>query len=83
MVASGLALWSLTLLSIVLLARIALALTVGVGVLRDRQVLRDISLIPLRDCWGLLLWLWSYAGDTVVWRGERFRLRGGRLEQIR
>ena len=80
--ASGLALWSLALLSVVLLARITLALTVGVGILRDTQVLRDISLIPLRDCWGLLLWLWSYAGDTVVWRGERFRLRQGRLEPI-
>lgn len=82
-VASGLALWSLTLLSVVLLARVALALTVGVGVLRDGQVLRDIWLVPLRDCWGLLLWMWSYAGDTVVWRGERFRLRKGRLEPIR
>ena len=81
--ASCLALWSLTLLSIVLLARIALALTVGVGILRDPQVLRDLSLVPLRDCWGLFLWLWSYAGDTVVWRGERFRLRQGRLEPIR
>ena len=80
--ASGLALWSLTLLSVVLLARITLALAVGVGVLRDGQVLRDIGLVPLRDCWGLLLWLWSYAGDTVVWRGERFRLRGGRLEPL-
>lgn len=82
-VASGLALWSLTLLSVVLLARVALALTVGVGVLRDGQVLRDLWLLPLRDCWGLLLWMWSYAGDTVVWRGERFRLRKGRLEPIR
>lgn len=82
-VASGLALWSLSLLSVALLARIALALAVGVGVLRDGQVLRDLGLLPLRDCWGLLLWVWSYAGDTVVWRGERFRLKQGRLEPIR
>ena len=82
-VSSGVALWSLALLSVVLLARVALALTVGVGVLHDGQVLRDLGLLPLRDCWGLLLWLWSYAGDTVVWRGERFHLRQGRLEPIR
>ncbi len=81
-VASGVALWSLSLLSVVLVARLALALSVGIGVLRDGQVLRDMGLLPLRDCWGLLLWLWSYAGDTVVWRGERFRLRSGRLETI-
>ena len=81
-VASGLSLWSVTLLSLVLLARVALALSVGVGILRDWQVLRDLWLLPVRDCWGLLLWVWSYAGDTVVWRGERFRLREGRLEPL-
>jgi ceramide glucosyltransferase len=78
-VASGFALWSFTLLSLVLLARIAVALTVGVGVLNDRQVLRDLWLLPVRDCFGLLFWMWSFAGDTVVWRGEVFRLRDGRI----
>ena len=78
-VASGGALWSLSLLSVALLVRIAVALQVGVGILRDGQVLRDIALIPLRDFFGLFFWAWSYAGDTVVWRGERFRLEDGRL----
>ena len=81
-IASGFDLWSFTLLSLVLLARIAVALTVGVGVLRDHQVLRDIWLIPLRDCFGLLFWAWSYASDTVVWRGERFRLVRGHLVRV-
>ncbi len=52
-IASGFALWSFTLLSLVLLARVTVALTVGVGVLRDGQVLRDLWLLPLRDCMGL------------------------------
>ena len=81
-VASGLALWSFSLLSVVLLARVAVALSVGVGILRDEQVLRDIWLLPVRDCFGLAVWAWSFAGDTVVWRGERFRLRDGRLERV-
>jgi ceramide glucosyltransferase len=81
-VASGFALWSFTLLSLVLLARVTVALTVGVGVLRDEQVLRDLWLLPLRDCFGLLIWLWSFAGDTVVWRGEEFRLKDGRIARI-
>jgi ceramide glucosyltransferase len=72
-VASGFALWSFTLLSLVLLARVAVALAVGVGILRDGQVLRDLWLLPLRDVTGLVFWAWSFAGDTVVWRGERFR----------
>jgi len=78
-VASGLALWSFSLLSVVLLARIAVALSVGVGILRDGQVLRDLWLLPLRDLFGLGFWAWSFAGDTVVWRGQRFHLRKGRI----
>jgi len=80
-VASGLALWSFTLLSLVALARVSVALSVGVGILRDGQVLRDIWLLPLRDLCGLGFWAWSFASDTVVWRGERFRLRGGRISR--
>jgi ceramide glucosyltransferase len=82
-VASGLALWSLSLLSLVLLARVAVALSVGVGVLRDGQVLRDLYLLPLRDFFGLGFWAWSFAGDTVVWRGELFHLRNGRITPAR
>jgi ceramide glucosyltransferase len=81
-VASGFELWSFTLLSVVLLARVAVALSVGVGVLRDEQVLRDLWLLPLRDFFGLLFWVWSFADDTIVWRGERFRLKDGRLTRV-
>ena len=81
-VGSGFALWSLALLSMVLLARVAVALAVGVGILGDRQVLRDLWLIPLRDLFGLAFWMASFAGDTVIWRGERFRLHAGRLTRL-
>ncbi|MCL2659982.1 MAG: bacteriohopanetetrol glucosamine biosynthesis glycosyltransferase HpnI [Acidobacteriaceae bacterium] len=81
-VASGFALWSFSWLSLVALMRVAVALSVGVGVLRDRQVLRDLWLLPLRDCFGLFFWAWSFASDTIVWRGERFRLKDGRLIKV-
>ncbi len=81
-VASGGALWSFALLSLAVLLRVSVALSVGVGVLRDGQVLRDLWLLPVRDWFGLGFWVWSFAGDTVVWRGERFRLKRGRLERI-
>jgi ceramide glucosyltransferase len=80
--ASGGSLWSFSLLSLALLVRVAVALTVGVGILRDGQVLRDLILLPLRDCFGLFFWAWSYASDVVVWRGERFRLKRGQLERV-
>jgi ceramide glucosyltransferase len=81
-VASGGALWSFTLLALALLARVTVALSIGVGVLRDDQVLRDLWLLPLRDIFGLLFWAWSFAGDTVVWRGEVFRLKDGRISSV-
>lgn len=81
-IASGFELWSFSLLSVAALARVTVALSVGVGILRDGQVLRDLWLLPLRDCFGLGFWLWSFAGDTIVWRGERFRLKGGRLSRV-
>jgi ceramide glucosyltransferase len=80
-VASGFALWSFTLLSLAALARVSVALAVGVGVLRDGQVLRDLWLLPVRDVFGLVFWVWSFADDTVVWRGERFHLHDGRLKK--
>jgi ceramide glucosyltransferase len=82
MVASGGSLWSISMLSMALLVRVGVALTVGVGILRDGQVLRDLWLLPVRDCFGLFFWAWSYASDTVVWRGERFRLKSGVMERL-
>lgn len=81
-ISSGCSLWSISLLSVALLLRVAVALNVGVGVLRDGQVLRDLWLIPLRDCFAMFFWVWSYASDVVVWRGERFRLKRGMLEAV-
>jgi ceramide glucosyltransferase len=80
-IATGFALPSVTLFSLILFARVMLALQVGVGLLRDGQVLRDLWLLPVRDCFALLVWAWSYAGDVVVWRGERFRLHRGVLSR--
>ncbi len=78
-IAAGGSLLSFAVLLLAVAARMALALRVGWGLLGDTQVLRDLLLLPLRDCLGLALWVWSYAGDTIEWRGERFRIRGGRL----
>lgn len=81
-IATGASLPSISLLSLVLFLRILVALCGGVGLLRDGQVLRDILLIPVRDCFALLLWAWTYAGDEVVWRGERFRLHKGVMKRV-
>lgn len=70
---------ALALLVLLLCVRVLVALMIGVGILGDAGALRDLWLLPLRDGVALLLWCWSYASDTIVWRGQRFRLRRGRL----
>jgi ceramide glucosyltransferase len=45
--------------------------------------MRDVLLIPLRDAIALGIWIASFFGDTVTWRGERFRLRDGKLAPIK
>lgn len=83
LIASGFTAAAVLLLLLALLARMAVSLMIGYGLLRDRAVLRSQFLLPVRDCLALLLWIWSYAGDTVEWRGERFRVRCGRLLPLR
>lgn len=79
LVACGASLPSIALFSLALLFRVSLAMGVGVGILGDQQVIRDMWLIVPRDLLTLVLWAWSYASDTVKWRGEEFVVRQGKL----
>jgi ceramide glucosyltransferase len=80
-IASGLSPVSLWLLALSFFLRLSLAMTVGAEVLSDRQVLPHLLLLPLRDIVAMGLWAAGFAGNTIVWRGERFVLRKGRLEK--
>jgi ceramide glucosyltransferase len=71
--------WAWSLLGLTLVARYAVAVTVGIGVLGDRRLLRYFWLIPLRDLIGVGIWLASFAGRRVVWRGNQFTLENGKL----
>jgi ceramide glucosyltransferase len=75
-------LWACAAFAITLFLRLAIALFVGRGVLRDRQILKYAWLIPLRDLVAAAIWLVSLGGETVTWRGDRFRLNNGKLTRI-
>jgi len=79
--ASGLSPLSLWLLGLSFFLRLAQAMTVGAEVLGDREVLANLWLVPVRDAIALGMWVAGFASDTVVWRGERFVLKGGKLER--
>jgi ceramide glucosyltransferase len=74
--------WAWAAFGVVVLLRLAVALVVGKVVLKDRELLRHLWLLPLRDLVAVAVWLASFAGHTVVWRGDRFRLREGKLEGV-
>jgi ceramide glucosyltransferase len=77
--ASGLSPVSLWLLGLSFFLRLAQAMTVGAAVLGDHEVLPNLWLLPIRDVVAMGLWVAGFAGDTIVWRGERFALKNGKL----
>ncbi len=79
--ASGLSPLSLWLLGLSFFLRLAQAMTVGAEVLGDHQVLPNLWLLPLRDAIAMGLWAAGFAGNTIVWRGDRFVLERGRLRK--
>jgi ceramide glucosyltransferase len=81
-VAAPRAWWTWLALAVTAALRLTSAVVVGRGVLADSQVLRELWLLPLRDLVAMAVWLVSYFGDEVEWRGMRFRLRHGKLERI-
>ncbi|MGA3082058.1 MAG: glycosyl transferase, partial [Terracidiphilus sp.] len=79
--ASGASPVSLWLLGLSFFLRLTLAMTVGAEVLADHQVLPSLWLLPLRDLVAMGVWVAGFAGNTIVWRGERFALKDGKLER--
>jgi ceramide glucosyltransferase len=79
--ASGASPLSLWLLGLSFFLRLTLAMTVGAEVLGDRQVLPRLWLVPLRDLVAMGVWVAGFAGNTIVWRGERFALKDGKLHK--
>jgi ceramide glucosyltransferase len=61
--------------------RMAAGVLIGSIILKDPAVWRGVLWIPLRDLWGFAVWVAGIRGDTVLWRGQRLRLRqDGRIE---
>jgi ceramide glucosyltransferase len=81
-IAAAGAAWAWALFAVACASRIAALLVAALGVCHDRGTLRRLWLLPIRDVQAVLVWAASFAGRTVVWRGERFTLQHGRLLRI-
>ena len=82
LIAGGAAPWSWAVFGVTVLLRLAVALTVGSAVLESRRLLGSLWLLPVCDLVAVLVWIASFAGHTVTWRGDRFELRKGRLIRL-
>jgi len=79
--ASGVSPVSLWLLGLSFFLRLAMAMVVGAQVLGDHKVLDSLWLLPLRDLVAMGTWVAGFAGNSIVWRGERFVLKDGKLRK--
>jgi ceramide glucosyltransferase len=79
LILAGGAAWAWGLLVVTAVMRAAVAIYAAQAVLHDRQALQLLPLIPLRDFLAAFIWLISFSGHTIAWRGDSFRLRNGKL----
>jgi ceramide glucosyltransferase len=63
--------------------RMLMAIEAGWFKMRSPDVLNLFWAIPLRDLFGVAVWLAGLFGNTVIWRGRKLRLDGdGRIRQF-
>ncbi|MGA9527010.1 MAG: bacteriohopanetetrol glucosamine biosynthesis glycosyltransferase HpnI [Terriglobales bacterium] len=74
--------WAWILFAATLAARLVVGIRTASGALHDRQVLKDLVLIPLRDLIAPLIWFAGLIGNRIRWRGDDFYLKDGQLIKV-
>jgi ceramide glucosyltransferase len=74
--------WAWGLFALTFAARLAIGFVAATVVLHDRQIFRNVVLLPLRDLIAPLVWAAGFMGNRIHWRGEVFDLKDGRLSRI-
>src|SRR5262245_14781195 len=83
LLASGGSVRSLELLCVTMACRMIMGWIVGVYWLRDEVLRANFWLLPLRDFLSFMVWVFSFTGREVEWRGQQFELiDGGRMIQV-
>jgi ceramide glucosyltransferase len=78
----GLTISSLSILSAALVLRFSIAFVLHRKVIRSKQWLRWLVLLPVKDLLSFGIWVWSFLGRSVFWRGKYFKIiKGGKIEK--
>jgi ceramide glucosyltransferase len=68
---------------LVLALRYVLALVLYRKVICTKKWLASLALLPVKDILSFFVWLWSFAGSKVFWRGIRYRISAdGRIVKV-
>lgn len=71
-------------LAITWIMRLAMAYIIGVNILQDSQAKKFILLVHLRDLISFAIWIYSFVGNKIEWRGQQLKLtKGGKLVSIK
>lgn len=71
--------WAWALFAVTVAARLAVGLGTAITVLKDRQPLKKLFLLPVRDLLAPVLWAAGLIGNRIHWRGDVFTLKDGKL----
>jgi ceramide glucosyltransferase len=75
---------ALSVLGAVLALRLCLAVVIYKKVIRFKNWLTWLPLLPIKDLLSFGIWAWSFAGNRVIWRGRTFKLmKDGRIAEER
>jgi ceramide glucosyltransferase len=51
--------------------------------MKDRTLLKYLWLVPVRDLMGFGVWVISFVGNEIRWRGHRFVVRrSGKIKPV-
>ena len=82
LIAEGPTALSLSVLGSAVMVRYGLASVLHKKVIRSRQWLKWLVLLPIKDILGFGIWAWSFTSRKVRWRGNEYRiLKDGKLGQ--
>jgi ceramide glucosyltransferase len=74
--------WAWALLALTTVLRIVVSVVVGSLVLEDKQIVSSLAWLPVRDLVALAVWIASFAGHEISWRGDKFKLQNGKLIKL-